>query len=101
MNIFLYVNNAMKMAHLGLSDVPYLPPFLPAVISIFFRPGFAGEKVVFAVVSAFYVAAVIGMHLLLRIRFSELESPAGSIYFASFIVLFYPGLPQGPWMCPQ
>lgn len=86
-DIFLYVNNAMKMAHLGPGDALYLPPFLPAVISIFFRLGFAGETVVFAVASAFYVAAVIGMYLLLRIRFSELESLAGSISFASFSVV--------------
>ncbi|MDI9617640.1 glycosyltransferase family 39 protein [Methanothermobacter sp.] len=86
-DIFLYVNNAMKMAHLGPGDALYLPPFLPAVISIFFRLGFTGEKVVFAVASAFYVAAVIGMYLLLRIRFSELESLAGSISFASFSVV--------------
>lgn len=87
LDIFLYVNNAMKMAHLEPSDALYLPQFLPDVISIFFRPGFAGEKVVFAVASAFYVAAVIGMYLLLRIRFSELESLAGSISFASFSVV--------------
>lgn len=86
-DIFLYVNNAMKMAHMGPGDALYLPPFLPAVISIFFRLGFTGETTVFAVASAFYVAAVTGMYLLLRLRFSEMESLAGSISFASFSII--------------
>jgi len=86
-DIFLYVNNAMKMAHLGPGDVLYLPPFFPAVLALLFRLGFTGETAVFAAAAAFYVAGVLGMYLLLRLRFSEMESLAGSISFASFTLI--------------
>ena len=41
-DIFLYVNNAMKMAHLGPGDALYLAPFFPAVLALLFRVGFTG-----------------------------------------------------------
>ena len=81
-DIFLYVNNAMKMAHLGPGDALYLAPFFPAVLAFLFRLGFGGEITVFA--AAFYVAGIIGMYLLLQLRFSEMESLAGALSFASF-----------------
>ncbi|WP_321211859.1 glycosyltransferase family 39 protein [Methanothermobacter sp. DP] len=87
MDIFLYVNNAMKMAHLGPGDALYLPPFFPAILSILFRLGFTGERTVFAAAAAFYVLGISGMYLLLRLRFSEMESLAGAISLASFSLI--------------
>ncbi|MGB4611827.1 MAG: glycosyltransferase family 39 protein [Methanothermobacter thermautotrophicus] len=56
--------------------------FFPAVLAFLFRLGFGGEITVFA--AAFYVAGIIGMYLLLQLRFSEMESLAGALSFASF-----------------
>ena len=86
-DIFLYVNNAMRMAHLGPADTLYLSPFFPAVLSVLFRLGLTGEPTVFSAAAAFYIAGVTGLYLLLRLRFSEMESLAGSISFASFSII--------------
>ncbi|BAW31304.1 MAG TPA: glycosyltransferase family 39 protein [Methanothermobacter sp.] len=82
-DIFLYLNNALRMAHLGSSDTLYLPPFLPAILSIFFRLGFVGESTVFIVSGAFYILGVLGIYQLLRLRFDEFESFTGALTFAS------------------
>ncbi|MEJ8542286.1 glycosyltransferase family 39 protein [Methanothermobacter wolfeii] len=86
-DIFLYVNNAMRMAHLGPADTLYLSPFFPAVLSVLFMLGLTGEPTVFSAAAAFYIAGVTGLYLLLRLRFSEMESLAGSISFASFSII--------------
>ncbi|NPV64615.1 glycosyltransferase family 39 protein [Methanothermobacter tenebrarum] len=82
-DIFLYLNNALRMAHLGSSDTLYLPPLLPAILSVFFRLGFVGEYTIFIVGGVFYILAAAGMYLLLRLRFDEIESLAGALTFAS------------------
>lgn len=82
-DIFLYLNNALRMAHLGSSDTLYLPPLLPAILSVFFRLGFVGEHTPFIVGGAFYILGSLGMYLLLRLRFDEIGSLLGSLTFAS------------------
>lgn len=82
-DIFLYLNNALRMAHFGSSDTLYLPPFLPAILSVFFRLGFVSEYTLFIVGGAFYILGSVGMYLLLRLRFDEIESLVGALTFAS------------------
>ncbi|HOQ19490.1 MAG TPA: glycosyltransferase family 39 protein [Methanothermobacter sp.] len=86
-DIFLYLNNALRMAHLGTSDTLYLPPLLPSILSVFFRLGFVKEYVLFIVCGAFYILGSVGMYLLLRLRFDEIESLLGALTFASFTLI--------------
>lgn len=86
-DIFLYLNNALRMAHLGSSDTLYLPPLLPAILSVFFRLGFVGEYPLFILGGVFYIFGSVGMYLLLRLRFDEIESLVGALTFASFTLV--------------
>lgn len=86
-DIFLYLNNALKMAGMGVGDTLYLSPFLPFVTSLFFRADLVYESTLFAISGFFYVLGTLGLYLLLRIRFNEWESLAGSLSYATFTIV--------------
>mgnify|MGYP001256920381 CR=1 FL=1 len=87
-DVFIYLNNALVMAGFPLdSSMLYLPPVLPFITSIFFRLGFISQPTLFAISAAFYFFGVLGLYLLLRFKFNEWESLAGSLSFASFTII--------------
>ncbi|MCK9150751.1 glycosyltransferase family 39 protein [Methanobacterium alcaliphilum] len=86
-DIFLYLNNALKMAGMGVGDTLYLPPILPFITSLFFKAGWVSETTLFAVSGVFYIAGALGLYLLLKIRFNEWESMAGALSFATFTIV--------------
>ena len=54
-DIFFYLNNALKMAGMGVGDTLYLSPFLPLVTSLFFRAGLVHESTLFVISGVFYL----------------------------------------------
>jgi len=87
-DVFIYLNNALVMAGFPLdSSMLYLPPVLPFITSIFFRLGFISQSTLFAISAVFYFFGVLGLYLLLRFKFNEWESLAGSLSFASFTII--------------
>ncbi|MDP3624920.1 MAG: glycosyltransferase family 39 protein, partial [Methanobacteriaceae archaeon] len=86
-DIFLYLNNALKMAGMGVGDTLYLSPFLPFITSLFFRADFIYESTLFAISGVFYFLGTLGLYLLLKMRFNEWESLVGALSFATFTVV--------------
>lgn len=86
-DIFLYLNNALKMAGMGVGDTLYLSPFLPFITSLFFRADLVYESSLFAVSGVFYFLGTLGLYLLLKMRFNEWESFVGALSFATFTVV--------------
>lgn len=86
-DIFLYLNNALKMAGMGVGDTLYLSPFLPFITSLFFRADLVYESTLFAISGVFYFLGTLGLYLLLKMRFNEWESFVGALSFATFTVV--------------
>lgn len=86
-DIFFYLNNAAKMAGIGASDTLYLPPFLSYLTSLIFKLGYVSETALFIVSAIFYVLGVIALYLILKLKFSEVESFLGATAFATFTLI--------------
>jgi 4-amino-4-deoxy-L-arabinose transferase-like glycosyltransferase len=91
---FDFLSNAIYFAGQGFGYVDLTrPPVLPLLTSIFFRLGFVSIEPIFILDGIFYIIGVLGLYLLLKLRFNSLESFLGSLLFATFpIVLFFTGL---------
>ncbi len=70
----------------GYSDL-LRPPFFSFITSIFVRIGFTSINTIFAVDGGFFVFGVIGLFLLLKLRFNEFESFFGSLLYATFPIV--------------
>ncbi len=60
------------------------PPFFPFIASLFVRLGYTSINTIFYVDGGSFVFGVIGLFLLLKIRFSDLESFLGGLLYATF-----------------
>ncbi len=87
-DVFNYLNNALYFAGMGkTSNVLYLPPAQPILTSLFFRMGYVSINAIFILDSILFIIGVIGLYLLLKQRFNEIQSFAGSIIFISLPVV--------------
>lgn len=84
---YSYLSNALVFAGqgMGYSDL-IRPPVIPFLTSIIFRLGYVSPTAIFAVDSIIFVFGVIGLYLLLRTRFSDMESLLGALLFVTFPV---------------
>lgn len=71
---------------IGYSDLTR-PPFFPFLISLILRLGYTSMTTIYVVDCAFLVFGVIGLYMLLRLRFTDLESFLGSLLFATFPII--------------
>ena len=60
------------------------PPFFPFIASLFVRLGYTSINTIFYVDGGSFVFGVIGLFLLLRIKFNDLESFLGGLLYATF-----------------
>ena len=68
------------------------PPFFPLIASLFVRLGYTSINTIFYVDGGCFVFGVIGLFLLLKIKFNDLQSFLGGLLYATFpIVLTYVG----------
>jgi 4-amino-4-deoxy-L-arabinose transferase-like glycosyltransferase len=86
-DVFTYLNNALYFAGMGKGSVLYLPPVVPFLTSLFFKMGYLSLNAIFILDSILFVIGVIGLYLLLKQRFSEIESFTASLIFISFPVV--------------
>jgi hypothetical protein len=71
---------------IGYSDL-LRPPLFPFITSLFIRLGYTSINTIFAVDGGLFVFGVIGMYMLLKIKFNELESFLGGLIYATFPVV--------------
>ncbi|MEG3225445.1 MAG: hypothetical protein BME94_08045 [Methanobacteriales archaeon Met13] len=87
-DVFNFLNNAWYFAGGGgTAGTIFLPPLLPILTSLFFRWGLVSSGVIFALGAVIFVTGVLGLYYLFKIRFSEVQSFAGSLIFLSLAVL--------------
>jgi len=86
-DVFIYLNNALMFAGLGEGYKLYLPPLLSFLTSLVFRAGYIQEGVIFAINGIVFALGILGMYLLLKLRFSLVESFAGALLFASCTII--------------
>ena len=88
---FDFLSNALVFAGQGTGYSSLLrPPFFSVIVSLFFRLGFVYASTIFAVDGGLFIFGVIGLFLLLKTRFNNLESFLGGLLYATFpIILTY------------
>ncbi|HII83872.1 MAG TPA: glycosyltransferase family 39 protein, partial [Methanobacterium subterraneum] len=80
--------NALEYAGMGTGYIELdRSPFLPFLTSLVFRMGFVSEIAIYMVEGLIFIFGVIGLYLLLKLRFNPLESLAGSTIYISFPVI--------------
>lgn len=91
-DVFNYLNNALFFAGTdGGGVISYLHPLVPILTSVIFRMGYVSINVIFIVTALIFIFGVIGFYLLLKERFSPVQSFLGSLIFISLPVVF-------PWV---
>ena len=82
---FDFLSNALVFAGMGTGYSDLLrPPFFPFIISLFFRLGYVFTSTIFVLDGILFVFGVIGLFMLLKTRFTDLESFLGGLLYATF-----------------
>jgi 4-amino-4-deoxy-L-arabinose transferase-like glycosyltransferase len=91
---FDFLSNALVYAGQGMGYADLLrPPFFGFLISLVFRMGYISSAVISYMDGIMFILGVIGLYILLKIRFNDLESFLGSLLYATFpIVLLFLGV---------
>jgi 4-amino-4-deoxy-L-arabinose transferase-like glycosyltransferase len=85
---FDFLSNALVYAGQGMGYADLLrPPFFSFLISLVFRLGYVSTSVVFYMDGLLFIFGVIGLFLLLKIRFNDLESFLGGLLYATFPIV--------------
>ncbi len=87
---FVFLSNALVFAghSKGYSDL-LRPPLFSFIISLIFRLGYISLNTIFVVDGVLFVFGVIGLYLLLKIKFNDLESFLGACYMQLFQLYYY------------
>jgi len=90
----VFLANALVFAGQGTGYSNLLfPPFFPVIVSLIFRLGYVYATTIFVVDGVLFIFGVIGLYLLLKMRFNDFECFLGGLLYASFpIVLTILGL---------
>ena len=84
----VFLANALVFAGQGTGYSNLLfPPFFSFIVSFFFRLGYVYPSTIFAVDGGLFVFGVVGLFLLLKLRFNNLESFLGGLLYATFPVV--------------
>lgn len=70
----------------GYSDLTR-PPLFPFLISLILRLGYTSMTTIYALDGMFLLFGVIGLYMLLRLHFTDLESFLGGLLFATFPIM--------------
>jgi len=92
LDIYLYLIQALEFSGNNIVGNNYyyinnLSPLIPFLTSLFFRLGFISETAIFIVTGIFYCFGVLGIYLLLKLRFNELCSIFGAILWGSLSIV--------------
>lgn len=85
-DVFVYLNNALIFAGIPVGNVSviYLSPLMPFLTGLIFRLGYISANTTFILDAVVFVFGVLGLYLLFRERFNQVQSFAGSLIFLSF-----------------
>jgi 4-amino-4-deoxy-L-arabinose transferase-like glycosyltransferase len=84
----VFLANALTMAGHGTGYSNMLfPPFFSFVVSIFFNMGYIYSSTIFYIDGIFFVMGVIGLYLLLKIKFNDIESFLGALLYSTFPII--------------
>ena len=91
---YSFLANALEYAGMGTGYIELdRSPFLPFLTSLIFRMGFVSEMAIYILEGLIFIFGIIGLYLLLKLRFNPLESLAGSTIYISFpVVLAWLGI---------
>ncbi|WP_158304883.1 glycosyltransferase family 39 protein [Methanobacterium lacus] len=85
---FDFLSNALVYAGQGMGYSDLLrPPVFGFLISLIFRMGYISTNVVFYMDGFLFVLGVIGLYLLLKIRFNNIESFFGALLYTTFPIV--------------
>jgi len=70
----------------GYSDL-IRPPLFSFIASLFVRMGYTSINTIFAVDGSLFIFGVIGLFMLLKIRFNDLQSFLGALLYATFPIV--------------
>lgn len=89
-DVFVYLNNALIFAGIPVGNVSviYLSPLMSFLTSLIFRAGYISANAIFILDAVLFVLAVVGLYLLFRERFSQVQSFTGSLIFLSLPLMF-------------
>ena len=89
-DVFVYLNNALIFAGIPVGNVSviYLSPLMPFLTSLIFRAGYISANALFILDALIFVLGVLGLYLLFRQRFNQIQSFSGSLIFISFPLIF-------------
>lgn len=80
-----FLLNALVFAGKGVGYYDWTrPPMFSFIISIPFRMGFISTATIFIVDGIIFIFGVIGLYLLLKLRFNSIESFFGALLFVTF-----------------
>ena len=83
-----FFTNALVFAGKGIEYSDLLrPPFFSFITSLFIRLGYTSIDTIFFVDGGLFVFGVVGMFLLLKIKFNDLESFLGGLLYATFPIV--------------
>ncbi len=85
-DVFVYLLNALYYsgADVNVTSTIYLYPLISFLTSLLFDLGFKSELSIYLVTGIFAILGNIGFYILLRTKFSEVLSLAGTIMYACF-----------------
>lgn len=89
-DVFVYLNNALIFAGIPVGNVSviYLSPLVPFLTSLVFRAGYISANAIFILGAVIFIFGVMGLYLLFKERFSQIQSLAGALIFLSFPLIF-------------
>lgn len=89
-DVFVYLNNALIFAGIPVGNVSviYLSPLVPFLTSLVFRAGYISANALFILDAVIFIFGVMGLYLLFKERFSQIQSLAGALIFLSFPLIF-------------
>ena len=89
-DVYVYLNNALIFAGIPVGNISviYLSPLMPILTSLFFRAGLISVNTIFILDGIVFIFGVIGLYLLFRERFTEIQSTVGCLIFISFPLIY-------------
>lgn len=89
-DVFTYLNVALQYSGVisGSTSLASVPPLMPFLTSLVFRVGFISSSVIIILNAIIFIFGVIGLYLLLKQRFNEIQSFTACLIYISLPLVF-------------
>nr|WP_319373680.1 glycosyltransferase family 39 protein [uncultured Methanobacterium sp.] len=88
-DVFTYLNVALQYSGAGSGmNINSIPPLMPFLTSLIFRTGFISSSVIIVLDAIIFIFGVIGLYLLLKQRFNEIQSFSACLIYISLPLVF-------------